>query len=40
MVKVDTLTTFFDSMGRGAWPFLVGGAIGVIKSVNERNTHC
>lgn len=28
---------FLDSMGGGAWPFLVGGAICLVNSVNERD---
>ncbi len=27
---------FLDSMGGGAWPFLVGGVICLVNSVNER----
>ena len=26
-----------DSMGGGAWPFLVGGVICLVNSVNERD---
>ena len=29
--------SFLDSMGGGAWPFLVGGAICLVNSVNERD---
>jgi len=28
---------FLDSMGGGAWPFLVGGVICLVHSVNERD---
>ncbi len=28
---------FLDSIGGGAWPFLVGGAICLVNSVNERD---
>ena len=28
---------YLDSMGGGAWPFLVGGAICLVNSVNERD---
>ena len=28
---------FLDSMGSGAWPFLVGGVICLVNSVNERD---
>ena len=28
---------FLDAMGGGAWPFLVGGAICLVNSVNERD---
>ncbi len=28
---------FLDSMGGGAWPFLVGGVICLVYSVNERD---
>ena len=30
---------FLDSVGGGAWPFLVGGVICLVNSVNERD-HC
>ena len=30
--------TFLDSMGGGAWPFLVGGAICLVNSDNERDS--
>ena len=29
--------SFLDSMGGGAWPFLVGGAICLVNSDNERD---
>ncbi len=28
---------FLDIMGGGAWPFLVGGVICLVNSVNERD---
>ncbi len=28
---------FLDSVGGGAWPFLVGGVICLVDSVNERD---
>ncbi len=28
---------FLDSVGGGAWPFLVGGVICLVYSVNERD---
>ncbi len=28
---------FLDSVGGGAWPFLVGGVICLVNSVNERD---
>ena len=34
---IDRLKTFLDSMGGGAWPFLVGGVICLVNSVNERD---
>jgi len=36
-VRIDRLKIFLDSMGGGAWPFLVGGAICLVNSVNERD---
>jgi hypothetical protein len=36
-VRIDRLKTFLDSMGGGAWPFLVGGVICLVNSVNERD---
>ena len=30
-------SVFLDSMGGGAWPFLVGGVICLVNSVNERD---
>ncbi|KAI3477570.1 hypothetical protein L1887_60672 [Cichorium endivia] len=33
----STESSFLDSMGGGAWPFLVGGAICLVNSVNERD---
>ena len=37
IVKIDRLKTFLGSMGCGAWPFLVGGVICLVNSVNERD---
>ncbi len=34
---MDRLKIFLDSMGGGAWPFLVGGVICLVNSVNERD---
>ncbi len=31
------MKTFLDSMDGGAWPFLVGGVICLVNSVNERD---
>ncbi len=36
-MRVDRLKIFLDSMGGGAWPFLVGGVICLVNSVNERD---
>ena len=36
MVRIDRLIAL-DSMGGGAWPFLVGGVICLVNSVNERD---
>jgi hypothetical protein len=36
-VRIDRLKIFLDSMGGGAWPFLVGGVICLVNSVNERD---
>lgn len=37
IVRIDRLQLFLDSMGGGAWPFLVGGVICLVNSVNERD---
>ena len=37
MARIDRLKIFLDSMGGGAWPFLVGGVICLVNSVNERD---
>ena len=37
IVRIDRLQIFLDSMGGGAWPFLVGGVICLVNSVNERD---
>jgi hypothetical protein len=36
-VRIDRLKTFLNSVGGGAWPFLVGGVICLVNSVNERD---
>ena len=36
-MSIDRLKIFLDSMGGGAWPFLVGGVICLVNSVNERD---
>ena len=36
-MRIDRLTIFLDLMGGGAWPFLVGGVICLVNSVNERD---
>ncbi len=36
-MRIDRLKLFLDSMGGGAWPFLVGGVICLVNSVNERD---
>jgi hypothetical protein len=36
-VRIDRWKIFLDSMGGGAWPFLVGGLICLVYSVNERD---
>ncbi len=36
-MRTDRLKIFLDSMGGGAWPFLVGGVICLVNSVNERD---
>ena len=36
-MRIDRLKIFLDSMGGGAWPFLVGGVICLVDSVNERD---
>ena len=35
--RIDRLKLFLDSMGGGAWPFLVGGLICQANSDNERD---
>ena len=37
MGRIDRFQLFLDSMGGGAWPFLVGGVICLVNSVNERD---
>jgi hypothetical protein len=36
-VRIDRLKIFLDSMGGGAWPFLVGAMTCLVNSVNERD---
>ncbi len=36
-MRIDRLKIFLDSMGGGAWPFLVGGVICLVNSVNDRD---
>ncbi len=36
-MRIDRLKTFLSSVGGGAWPFLVGGVICLVNSVNERD---
>ena len=36
-MRIDRLKFFLDSMGGGAWPFLVGGVICLLNCVNERD---
>ena len=38
-MRIDRLKFFLDSMGGGAWPFLVGGVICLVNSVNERDLY-
>ena len=37
MIIIDSFEPFLDSMGGGAWPFLVGVVICLVNSVNERD---
>ncbi len=36
-MRIDRLRALLDSIGGGAWPFLVGGVICLVNSVNERD---
>ncbi len=36
-MRIDRLKTFLNSVGGGAWPFLDGGVICLVNSVNERD---
>ena len=36
-MRIDRLKIFLDFVGGGAWPFLVGGVICLVNSVNERD---
>ena len=36
-MRIDRLKIFLDSMGGGAWPFLVRGVICLVNSDNERD---
>jgi len=37
IARIDRWKIFFDSLGGGAWPVLVGGVICRVNSVNERD---
>ena len=37
-MRIDRLKIFLDSLGGGAWPFLVGGVICLVYSDNERDS--
>ena len=37
LIGLTAWQRFLDSMGGGAWPFLVGGVICLVNSVNERD---
>ena len=37
-MRIDRLKIFLDSVGGGAWPFLVGGVICLVNSDNERDS--
>ncbi len=37
IVRIGRLKLFLDSVDGGAWPFLVGGVICLVYSVNERD---
>ena len=37
-MRIDRLKIFLDFEGGGAWPFLVGGAICLVNSDNERDS--
>ena len=37
-MRIDRLKPFLDSVGGGAWPFLVGGVICLVNSDNERDS--
>ena len=36
-MRIDRLKISLDSVGGGAWPFLVGGVICLVNSDNERD---
>ena len=36
-MRIDRLKLFLDSVGSGAWPFLVGGVICLVNFDNERD---
>ena len=36
-MRIDRLKIFLDSVGGGAWPFLVGGVICLVYFDNERD---
>jgi hypothetical protein len=37
MARIDRLSLSRDSMGGGAWPFLVRGSLRLVDSDNERD---
>ena len=37
-MRIDRLKIFLDSMGGGAWPFLVGGVICLVNSDDEPDS--
>ena len=37
MPPIVPINHYLDSMGGGAWPFLVGGVICLLNCVNERD---
>ena len=35
-MRIDRLKIFLDSMGGGAWPFLVGGVICLVNRIGQK----